>query len=130
MNKGLMKNLLPHLIAVVVFLIVAVIFCKPVLDNKVLSQHDIIGWKGVAQQSMEFKEKYGHAPLWSNSVFSGMPAYTFALEAKQPIPSSFLNTIVTLGLPKPINFFFLACICFYFLVNVVRINPWIGILTA
>ena len=33
-------------------------------------------------------------------------------------------------MPKPINFFFLACICFYILCLVLRIRPVIGILAA
>jgi len=69
------KKLLPHFIAVAVFAIVAIVYCKPVLQGKVLNQHDSQGWKGMAQQSFEVKEKTGHFPLWTNSMFAGMPAY-------------------------------------------------------
>lgn len=130
MNKGLLSKLLPHIIAVVIFLVVAVLYCKPVLEGKVLSQHDIIGWKGMAQQSIEFKEKYGHYPLWTNSLFGGMPAYTIAMEPSTKIQTLYLYGILNLFLPKPADFFFLACICFYFLCSVLRIKPWIGILAA
>ena len=115
------SKILPHLIAIVLFLIVSAIFCSPALQGKVVNQHDILGWKGMAQQSFDYKEKYGHMPLWSNSAFSGMPAYTFALEAKHPIPTAFIQTILTLGLPKPMHFFFLASICFYFFCLVLGI---------
>ena len=60
MNSPLFRKALPHLIAIVVFLLVAVVYCKPALDGKVLNQSDVIGWKGMAQQSFEYKEKYGH----------------------------------------------------------------------
>ncbi|MFT2675366.1 hypothetical protein, partial [Escherichia coli] len=33
-------------------------------------------------------------------------------------------------LPKPVGFFFLACICFYFLTQVLQINSYIGIVSA
>ena len=66
------KKLLPHIVAVVIFLIVAVVYCKPALQGKVVSQHDVQGWRGMSQQSVEFKEKYGHYPLWTNSMFSVM----------------------------------------------------------
>ncbi|MEO6948420.1 MAG: hypothetical protein ABI123_02225 [Ginsengibacter sp.] len=122
------KKLLPHLIAVIVFLLVAIVYCKPALQGEVVAQHDIQGWRGMAQQSFEFKEKQGHFPLWTNSMFSGMPAYQIAMDAKTAISVSYIYDILTLGLPKPISFFFLACICFYFLCMVVRINPWLGIL--
>ena len=130
MNKGMFQRILPHLIAIVIFLIVAVIYCKPVLEGKVLNQHDVLGWKGIAQQSFEFKDKYGHFPLWTNSVFSGMPTYTISMEATKPIFTSYVHSLMTLWLPKPINFFFLSCICFYFLCCVLRIRPWIGIMAA
>jgi hypothetical protein len=38
--------------------------------------------------------------------------------------------IFSLGLPQPINFFFIACVCFYILMVAMRIDPWIGVLTA
>ena len=122
------KKILPHLIAVAIFLIVAVIYCKPALDGKVVQQLDIQGWRGMAQQSFEFKDKNGYYPLWTNSMFSGMPAYQIAMDARSSISIGYLTSVLTLGLPVPISFFFLACICFYFLCVVAGANPWVGIL--
>ena len=122
------KKILPHIIAVVIFLIVAVIYCKPALEGKVVIQHDMQGWRGMSQQSVEFKEKYGYYPLWTNSMFSGMPTYQIDLDARNKVSVGYAQSILTLGLPKPINFFFLACICFYFLCVVAGANPWMGIL--
>ena len=97
----------------------------------VLDQHDVQGWKGMAQQSMEFREKNGHYPYWTNSMFSGMPGYQIAFETPNKISIGVLhNNVFTLGLPKPINFFFLACLTFYFLLMVLKINPWIGVMGA
>jgi hypothetical protein len=130
MNSSLLKKFLPHIIALAVFFILAVIYCKPAFDGKVVSQSDVIGWKGIAQQSYEYKEKYGHTPLWTESAFSGMPTYTFALEATSKITIGYVSYLLTWGLPKPAYFFLLACICFYILTQVLRINPWIGIMGA
>src|SRR5450432_4859 len=130
MNSSLLKKALPHLIAVAVFLIVAVLFCKPVLDGKVVYQSDVIGWKGMAQQSFEYKEKHGHFPLWTESSFSGMPAYTIAMDSRSNIGIGVLGNVLSLWLPKPINFFFLACICFYILAIVMGVNSWIGLFSA
>lgn len=128
MKKVLLSNVYPHLIAVAVFLVVAVIYCRPVLDNQVLQQADIVHWKGMAQGSFEFKEKYGRFPLWTNNLFSGMPAYQIAMDSDIIITPNWFNNIFTLFLPKPISFFFLASLCFYFLTQVLRINPYIGII--
>lgn len=122
------KKILPHLIAVVIFLIVAIIYCKPALEGKVVQQSDTQGWRGMAQQSFEFKEKHGYYPLWTNSMFGGMPAYQIFLDGKIPVSAGYISSILTLGLPIPISFFFLACICFYFLCIVAGANPWVSIL--
>ena len=44
------KKLMPHLVAVLIFLIVAIVYCKPALTGQVVSQHDIQGWRGMAQE--------------------------------------------------------------------------------
>ncbi|MBS1918401.1 MAG: YfhO family protein [Bacteroidetes bacterium] len=130
MNSPLLKKALPHIIAVALFLIIAIIYCKPVFDGKVVNQSDVLHWKGMAQQSFEYKEKHGHFPLWTESAFSGMPAYTIAMDATSKISTGYLSYLVTFGLPEPVSYLFLACICFYILTQVLRINPWIGILAS
>ena len=130
MNKGLVQKLLPHLIAVVVFVIVAMMYCKPSLQGMVLHQEDIVQWEAMAKNSFDFKAAHGHFPLWTNGMFSGMPAYQIAMEPNVPASPLWFMKLFTLGLPKPIAFFFLACICFYFLTQVLRINPYVGIFGA
>src|SRR5579862_1612643 len=130
MNSSLIKKILPHLIAIGVFLIVAIVYCKPVFDGKVISQSDVIHWRAMAQQSIEYKEKNGHYPLWTESAFSGMPGYTIDMSATSNISTGYFAYILTLGMPKPINYLFLACICFYIMTQVLRINPYIGILSS
>ena len=125
MKNPLLKKILPHFVAVVIFLLVSVLFCKPVLDGNVLNQHDTVGWKGMAQNSFEYKEKNGHYPLWNPNLFSGMPNYQVMMKGKTVLPD--LLGIFSLGTPKPINFFFLACICFYILCLALRIKPVVAI---
>ncbi|MBI5858615.1 MAG: YfhO family protein [Sphingobacteriales bacterium] len=128
MNSPLLKKILPHFIAIVVFIIVSALFCKPILDGNVMNQHDTVGWKGMAQNSFEYKKAHGHFPLWNPNLFSGMPNYQVAMEGKTILPDT--TKIFSLGLPKPINFFFLACLCFYILCLVMGIKPVIGMLAA
>ncbi len=124
------KKLLPHIIAIAVFLIVAVVFCKPALEaDTVMKQADITGWQGMSHKSFEYREQHGHFPLWITSMFSGMPGYQVALEG--PIsPLAYIDHALQLWLPQPMNFFFLACICFYFLCLCLRIRPYAAIIGA
>ncbi len=57
-----------------------------------------------------------------------MPAYQIAMEAGNALSPGFFYYVFTLGLPKPISFFFLASVCFYFLSIVLRVNPYIAII--
>ncbi|MGB3006162.1 MAG: hypothetical protein WBC06_06620, partial [Chitinophagaceae bacterium] len=129
MKPGLLRKALPHLIAIIVFIVIAVIYCKPALEGQVLQQHDITGWKGAVQQSVEYGKTHGHYPLWTNSLFSGMPTFQIAYENNNFIPG-IVHNIMTLWLPQPIQFFFLACICFYILAIILRVNPYVGIIGA
>jgi len=121
------KSLVPHAIAVGIFLIVAVIYCKPALEGKVLSQSDVVHWKGMAQDMYTYKETHGHFPLWNNNLFGGMPAYQIALETSNPVSPIYVHSLLML-VKKPIAYFFLLCIAFYFLTQVIGIRPWLGVL--
>jgi hypothetical protein len=124
-----LKKLLPHIIAIVIFLVVAVLYCKPALQGLAIQQHDFIQWKGMAQDGENYKVKHGDYPEWTNGMFSGMPSYNIAFESNAYLPY-IVARLMGLWLPEPFLYFFLACVAFYFLSQVLRINPWVGILTA
>ena len=128
--NAVLKKALPHLIAIAAFLIVAVVYCRPALEGKVVGQSDIEQWKAMAQQSNEYKATHGHFPLWTESAFSGMPGYTISIDAQTALNYGYLERALSLGLPQPVNFFFLACICFYILMAVLRVNPWVAVLAS
>lgn len=130
MKKINWKKITPHLIAIGVFLIVALVYCKPALQGKILQQSDVIHWKGMAENSMKYKETHGNYPLWTNSMFSGMPAYQIAMDPKNPFNIIYLHEVFSLFLGKPFMFFFLLCIGFYFLSQVFGVDYRIGILGA
>lgn len=128
MKNSWLKKSIPHVIAIVVFLIVSLIFCKPVLEGNELQQHDIISWKGAAQNAFDVKKQTGKMPLWNTHMFSGMPNYQIAMEGKSILPD--LNKVFGLGLPEPANFLFIACICFYILGIALGLNPVVAVLGA
>src|SRR5438128_10563859 len=92
------KKLLPHLIAIVVFWVVAAFFCKPAFEGKVLEQHDIVAVKGMEQNAVEYYQKFGHYPLWNTNLFSGMPNYQVAIQGPDILVN--FKGILSLGLPK------------------------------
>jgi len=52
------------------------------------------------------------------------------MEPQTIAPQNLAYELLTLWLKKPAGFFFLACICFYFLSQVLRVNPYVGIAGA
>ncbi len=128
MFKSLFKSALPHLIAVAIFAIVAIVYCKPALEGKVLQQSDITQWKGMAQDAMNYNEQYGTTPLWTNNMFGGMPAYQITGIPGTSFSVGILDHLFTLNLAEPIGLFFLASICFYFLAQVLGFSTVIGII--
>ncbi|MFC4230782.1 YfhO family protein [Parasediminibacterium paludis] len=130
MKKFNWKPLLPHLLAIGIFLVVSVIYCLPALKGMMVNMHDLLGAKGMAQQSWDFKDKYGYIPNWTNSMFAGMPGYQILFEQTSKITLLYFHYIFTLGLPEPANFFFLACVGFYILCVSLNIKPWIGTLAS
>ena len=130
MLKSIFKSALPHIIAVAIFAIVAIIYCKPALEGKVLQQSDITQWKGMAQDAFSYKEKYGYTPLWSNSMFGGMPAYQTTGVGGFEYSVGWIDQLLTLRLAEPISLFFLASLCFYFLAQVLGFSTIISIIGA
>ncbi len=128
MKNPAIRKLVPHGIAILVFLVVSALFCKPALEGNVLNQHDIISWKGMAQNAFEYKEKKGHFPLWNTNLFSGMPNYQVAMEGKSLLTP--VQNVILKVLPKPISFFFWACISFYLLCLVMRCRPVVAMFGA
>ncbi len=128
MSKNIFKSLLPHILAIFVFAIVAIIYCRPALDGQVLQQSDVTQWKGMAQDALNYKAQYGITPLWTNSMFGGMPTFQITGIPVSPYSIGALDGIFTLYLAEPVGLFFLASICFYFLAQVLGFSTLIGII--
>jgi hypothetical protein len=124
------KTLLPHLAAIAIFIIVALIYCKPALQGKVLQQGDIVHFTGMSKDIHDYAEKHdGVAPLWTTSMFGGMPGFQISTNNNNYL-SYYANEVFSLFIPKPFRFFILACLGFYFLALVSKVNPWLGTLGA
>lgn len=124
------KQVLPHLAALVAFVLVAIIYCKPALEGKVLQQGDVIHWKGMSKDIQDYRDAHnGVAPLWTINMFGGMPGYQIATNNNNYV-SYWANETFSLFIPKPFRFFILACLGFYFLALALRVNPWLAMMGA
>ncbi|EAZ80599.1 glycosyltransferase family protein [Algoriphagus machipongonensis] len=122
------KNILPHAIGVAIFYaIVAFYFSPLLLEDKVIFQGDILKWEGSAKEAMDFREATGEEALWTNSMFGGMPAYFISMEFPGDITNAVVS-VLSLGLPHPINGLFLGMVGMYILLLSLKVRPTFAIL--
>ncbi|MBT1703511.1 YfhO family protein [Chryseosolibacter indicus] len=124
------EHVLPHIVAIAVFLLVTVFFFNPVFfDNRTLEQHDIQMFQGAAKSIQDYRQQTGEEALWTNSMFGGMPAYMVSvIWGNQTI--TFLKKIISVGMPHPINNIFIAFLCYYIMLLAFKVRPYLAIAGA
>ena len=123
------KKYLPYIVAIVLFAIINVIQFSPMFSGKTLMQGDIVRFKGMAQEATEFRNTEHAEPLWTNSMFGGMPAYQISTQ----YPGNWLNNIdrvFHIYMPHPSGYVFLYFFGFFILLLCLQINPWLAIVGA
>ena len=124
------EQVLPHLIAAIIFLAVTIIFFNPVFfDNKVISQHDIQQWEASSKSLRDYRAATGEEGLWAESMFSGMPAYLVNLEWSNGVIVN-IKQIFSLGLPHPVINIYWAFLSYYILLLAFRVRPMFAIAGA
>lgn len=128
MKLSTFKSALPHLIAVVLFTVVSFAYFFPVLEGKKINAHDTKVYEGSSREISDYRDKYGKEPLWTNSMFSGMPAYM--ISAKYP-GNLFKHLDDLLKLYKtPVAALFLSMLGFYIMLLFFGVNPWLAMAGA
>ena len=119
----------PHFAVIAAFLIIMFVYFSPEYDGYHLKQHDIEQYIGMSQEIKTFREQTGQEPLWTNSMFGGMPAVQistlYAMNIFQTGQVWFLRTV---GVPSGI--LLLHLLGFYILALCLRIRPLIGFIGA
>jgi hypothetical protein len=129
MNKMNFKKILPHVIAIVVFVSLSCIYFSPIFSGYSLKQSDIQQYRGMEKEIVDANLTQENTALWTNSMFGGMPAYQINIEH----PNNFISHVdkfLKLGLPRPVGLLFMAMLGFYIFALCLRINPWLGMLGA
>ncbi len=124
------KRLVPYVVAIVVFVVIAVLYCSPLLEGKLLQAGDINNWRGAAQEAREFYDKEGYSPWWTNSMFGGMPTFQITGNMPSSVLRAKVEHIVHFGFFEDLNAigiiaayffgFFLMLLCF-------GVNPWLSL---
>ena len=128
MNK--FKPLIPHLVALGIFIVISFAYFSPALEGKKLRQSDIIQFQGMAKEINDYKATGDEEVLWINNMFGGMPTY----QITRPQASIILIKInkvfnIFYGF-APVNYLFIYLIGFYICLLAFKIDPWLAIIGA
>ena len=136
MKKALIDSLITfsktHLLILLAFLAMGIAYMSTILDGKVLSQHDMTQFQGMRQELTQYEKESGEHAQWTNSTFSGMPAFHVGPTGAKTTLFKELARVFRLGLnsSNPIAILFTYLICFYVLLITLRISPWLSAIGA
>jgi len=121
-----------HLIILLGFLALATAYMSPILDGKVLSQHDMTQFEGVRQELTVYEEETGESSQWTNSQFSGMPSFHVGPTGAKTTLFRELASVMRfgVGMSNPIVILFTYLVCFYILLLTLRVSPWLSAIGA
>ena len=128
MIQNKLKQALPYLWPILIFLAVTIIYFYPAFKGFSPRQTDIMNFKGMVQEISEFREQYGEEPYWTNSMFGGMPA--FQISARFDNVYKEVADFFRLYLPSPAGLFFMYALGFYILLLVAGCNQWVSAVGA
>ena len=114
-TKNLLHKLTPYFIVVLLFLVISLTYFSPVLEGKKLQSSDGTQFKGMSKEIVDYREATGKEALWSNNMFSGMPAYLTSTLYSGELLSSIQKSVTAISQPVMILtfsflFFFILCL--------------------
>lgn len=116
-----LQKLYPHLLAIIGFIIISLVYFYPVIQGKKIYQSDIAKYTGMAKEQIDFRAETHTEPYWTNSSFGGMPTY----QSGANYPNDYIGMLdnAIRFLPRPADYLFLYFLGFYALMLVFKVDP-------
>ncbi|MDW8301739.1 MAG: YfhO family protein [Bacteroidia bacterium] len=129
-QEKLIKNALPHFIAVLVMLLILVVYFKEVvIGNKVIQQGDVKNFLGMSKEAVDYRNSTGQEAYWIGNMFSGMPAYQVSLKMYGNW-ARYIDEFLWRIIQRHVAMLFITMLGFYVLLNVMKINPYLSLAGA
>lgn len=128
MNKFQFKKIIPYLSALIVFIAISYAYFPETLQGKIVNQSDVSSWRGATNEIYKTQKDTGEKPLWTNSMFGGMPSYMISTDFDGNKTKSIYKGLL-IG-KSPASYLCLAMISFFLLLMAFGVNPWLGIIGA
>lgn len=127
--KQLLKNNWIHFLAIGLFFLGTFLYFQPQFSGHGLKQHDIEQFKGMSNEIFHHRETAGEEPLWSNSMFGGMPTYQISTYFEGNLFVQVMNTFY-LFMQSPAGIFFGYLLGFYIMLLCMKIDARVAIFGA
>lgn len=118
------KKSLPHVVALVVFAAITMLFFMPQYSGKSLRQLDMVQYWGMGKDIVEHRDLHGEDPQWTGNAFSGMPAYMVEMDYPGRLVKQLTDNVYFMG--QPAAYMFLAMAGFYLMLLLFGVNPWLA----
>ena len=123
------KIIYPHFLAILLFALITILYCHPVLKGAKINQSDYKQFLGMSKEIVDHRSATGEEALWTNSMFGGMPAYQISVRYPNNILVH-IDQFLQLYLPRPVGIIFLYFLGFYILLLSLKVDPKISVLGA
>ncbi|PPK86070.1 membrane protein YfhO [Neolewinella xylanilytica] len=123
------KQLWPHLLALVLFFLTVVVLFLPQFQGESLQQGDIVQYRGASRELNEFRDQTGERTNWTNAMFGGMPTYQIsAVSAGNQL--TLANQVFRGFLGGPAGYVFCGMLTFYLMMVLLGVNHWLALAGA
>ncbi|MBQ5872934.1 MAG: YfhO family protein [Bacteroidales bacterium] len=124
------KKILPHIIAVVAFIVVSLVFFSPVMEGKKLFQSDMAQFDGASKELHDYEKASGEGANWANAMFSGMPSYQIAFPQSNNIFNTIAPPLTLWNRSFDAGIFFIMMLGFYVFMCAMGAKPLISAFSA
>lgn len=117
-----------YLVAAVVFVAAAIIYCFPATQGKVIFAADNQNARAAVQEAVEYTQQTGRHTWWNSSMFCGMPNYQIgggSYKADRFLKP--LRKVLQRGHWNIPWIFIIYFFCFFILLLAFDINKWLAI---
>ncbi|MFA6200177.1 MAG: hypothetical protein WC679_07240 [Bacteroidales bacterium] len=129
-KENAFKKIIPHIIAIAIFVVISSIYFSPILKGLELRQSDMANYSGISKELVDYKTETGNGASWTNSLFGGMPSYQIQGPNTNNVLIPLSKPLVLWGFQLNIGILFLYMLGFYVFVIALGGSPWLGIIAG